>query len=299
MRIVSSTTGPEEAGVEPVFAADEAATRIEGLKRLVREVMVAPANRAVRGADGPRDPARQFARILGAAALRCPGRNGQSLRQLRRESARRPGLDPRRQGARACSTARANIAYEDIDAVCAAALDHRIMLNYAAHSDNVEASRYRRTRQSRRCAPARLRVGHRRCSQARAFEPEFFRPLDGLVLGTRRSRTLRAGQRTLGRVQGLGIEPENFSEYTDGDDLALSRLERFARLDDLTIRTFRAERQIEITILVDASASMGLPRDDDKLGLATPARRRPRLSSAMSENDPVRIGAFAASPGGP
>ena len=42
-RIISSTTGPEEAGIEAVFHATEAAERIEALKRLVREVMVAPA----------------------------------------------------------------------------------------------------------------------------------------------------------------------------------------------------------------------------------------------------------------
>ena len=72
----------------------------------------------------------------------------------------------------------------------------------------------------------------------------------------------------LGRVQGLGIEPESFKEYTEGDDLRFLDWNAFARLDDLTIRTFRAEREIEVSILVDASASMGLPREDDKLGFA-------------------------------
>src|SRR5271155_2709197 len=42
VRIVSSTTGPEEAGIEAVFPLAEASSRVEGLKRLVREVMVAP-----------------------------------------------------------------------------------------------------------------------------------------------------------------------------------------------------------------------------------------------------------------
>src|SRR5437667_8629878 len=42
VRIIKATTGPEEAGVEPVFAADEAASHIEALKHLVREVIVAP-----------------------------------------------------------------------------------------------------------------------------------------------------------------------------------------------------------------------------------------------------------------
>src|ERR1700688_5223281 len=102
--------------------------------------------------------------------------------------------------------------------------------------------------------------------EARAFEPDFLRRLDRLVLGVRRARTVRAGQRTIGRVQGLGIEPENFKEYSEGDDLRFLDWNAFARLDDLLIRTYRAEREIEVTILVDASASMGLPPEDDKLG---------------------------------
>ena len=55
--------------------------------------------------------------------------------------------------------------------------------------------------------------------EARAFEPEFLHKLDGLVLGTRRARTHRAGQRIIGRHQGGGIEPENFREYSPGDEI--------------------------------------------------------------------------------
>ena len=102
----------------------------------------------------------------------------------------------------------------------------------------------------------------------RAFEPEFLRKLDGLMIATRRARTHRAGQRTIGRHQGGGIEPENFREYAHGDDLRFLDWNALARHDDLSIRTFRAERQLEITIMVDASASMAIPADDDKLGLA-------------------------------
>src|SRR5208283_2419494 len=42
VRIISATTGAPESPVEPVFAAVEAAGAIEQLKRLVREVIVAP-----------------------------------------------------------------------------------------------------------------------------------------------------------------------------------------------------------------------------------------------------------------
>src|SRR5271155_1911085 len=95
--------------------------------------------------------------------------------------------------------------------------------------------------------------------ETRAFEPGFLERLDGLILGTRRARTIRAGRRNLGRIQGVGIEPENFREYSIGDDLRFLDWNAYARLDDLTVRTFRVERQLEISIMVDASASMAIP----------------------------------------
>jgi uncharacterized protein (DUF58 family) len=128
--------------------------------------------------------------------------------------------------------------------------------------------------------------------EARAFEPDFLRKLDRLVLGIKRARTVRSGQRTLGRVQGLGIEPENFREYNEGDDLRFLDWNTYARLDELSIRTYRAERQVEITMLVDASASMGFPERDDKLGLAL-ALAASLAYVGMSDNDAVRIASFA------
>ncbi len=128
--------------------------------------------------------------------------------------------------------------------------------------------------------------------EARAFEPDFLRKLDRLVLGIKRARTVRAGQRTLGRIQGLGIEPENFKEYAEGDDLRFLDWNAFARLDELTIRTYRAERQVEITMLVDVSASMAVPERDDKLGLAL-AVALALAYVGMSDNDAVRVAAFS------
>src|SRR5215472_15888914 len=125
----------------------------------------------------------------------------------------------------------------------------------------------------------------------RAFDPEFLQRLDGLVLGTKRARTVRAGRRSVGRVLGSGIEPENFREYSAGDDLRFLDWNAFARLDDLTIRTFRAERQIELTIIIDASASMGVPEADEKLGLAM-VLGGALAYIGMGENDAVRLAAF-------
>jgi len=131
--------------------------------------------------------------------------------------------------------------------------------------------------------------------EARAFEPDFLRRLDRLVLGVKRARTVRAGQRTIGRVQGLGIEPENFKEYAEGDDLRFLDWNAYARLDDLLIRTYRAERQVEITIMLDASASMAMPERDDKFGLAR-ALAATFAYIGMAENDAVRMVSFGSRP---
>lgn len=131
--------------------------------------------------------------------------------------------------------------------------------------------------------------------EARAFEPDFLRRLDRLVLGVKRARTVRTGQRTIGRVQGLGIEPENFKEYAEGDDLRFLDWNAYARLDDLLIRTYRAERQVEITIMLDASASMAMPERDDKFGLAR-ALAATFAYIGMAENDAVRMVSFGSRP---
>ena len=127
--------------------------------------------------------------------------------------------------------------------------------------------------------------------EKRAFDPEFLKRLDGLVLGSKRARTVRAGRRTIGRIQGGGIEPENFREYAEGDDLRFLDWNAYARLDSLSIRTFRAERQVEMTIMIDASASMALPARDDKLGLAL-LLGAGLAYIGLGENDPVRLAAF-------
>jgi len=137
VRIVSSTTGPEEAGVEAVFPLAEAASRVEGLKRLVREVMVAPTvehyvARMVRATQP------ENSRILGD--LHAPVHVDAVNRYVSFGSSPR-GAQALIMGAkvRALLDGRANIDYEDVDRIAAASLEHRIMLNYAAHSDNVDA----------------------------------------------------------------------------------------------------------------------------------------------------------------
>lgn len=127
--------------------------------------------------------------------------------------------------------------------------------------------------------------------EARAFEPEFLNRLDRLILGVKRARTSRIGPRTVGRVQGIGIEIENFRDYVAGDDLRFLDWNAVGRLDQLYVRTYRAEREIELSVLIDTSASMGAPPADDKLGLAL-ALAAAIAYVGMSESDAVRLVAF-------
>jgi MoxR-like ATPase len=137
VRIISSTTGPEEAGVAPVFSGAEASSRIESLKKLVREVIAAPAMD------------QYAARIVRATQPEHSRYIGESPRSMHDEMVNRYvmfGSSPRGAQAlimgakvRALLDGRANVAREDIEAVAVPALAHRIMLNYAAHSDAVAA----------------------------------------------------------------------------------------------------------------------------------------------------------------
>src|SRR6516225_950630 len=102
----------------------------------------------------------------------------------------------------------------------------------------------------------------------RAFEPDFLAKLDRLIIGIRRAKTARHGQRTAGRIQGVGLEVENFRDYAEGDDFRFLDWNAAARLDELFVKMYRTEREVETTILVDASASMAAYAADDKLGLA-------------------------------
>jgi uncharacterized protein (DUF58 family) len=128
---------------------------------------------------------------------------------------------------------------------------------------------------------------------ARAFDPNFLKRLDNLVLGIKRARTVRMGRRSLGRIKGAGIELENFKDYAEGDDLRFLDWNAMARLDTLQTKSYRVERETEVSILIDASASMGLPAQDDKFGLAC-GLGAALAYVALGENDPVRLFSFGS-----
>jgi MoxR-like ATPase len=136
-RIIGSTTSAAAPQVTPVFPARKAAARVEELKQLVREVMVAPhleqyAATLVRATiprgskfaplgPSPLPADEVLARYV---AFGSSPRGGQALLLGAK--------------VRALLAGRVNISYEDIDRVAVSALNHRLVLNFAARADDVD-----------------------------------------------------------------------------------------------------------------------------------------------------------------
>ncbi|MGD9763115.1 MAG: AAA family ATPase [Candidatus Binatia bacterium] len=139
-RIIGTTTGGTLAQIEPVFPAESAAARLEELKALVREVMVAPhleeyAAALIRATiphsskfapAGPAllPPDEEISRYV---AFGSSPRGGQALLLGAK--------------VRALLAGRVNVTYDDIHRVAVPALNHRLVLNFAARADDVDARR--------------------------------------------------------------------------------------------------------------------------------------------------------------
>ena len=111
-----------------------------------------------------------------------------------------------------------------------------------------------------------------------------------LALHVRRGMGARTGDRRFpGRPQPWGIEMEAYGAYTPGDDLRHLDWSALARLDVLLMRRYIAEREVRFDLLVDTSASMGLPAGDGKLAVARELAMA-LAWVALASNDAVRVG---------
>ena len=136
-RIIGSTTTAETIEVEPVFDSETATERVTALRTLAREVLVAPHM-------------EEYAATLVRATIPSgskfvpPG----TPKLAPEESIDRYvafGSSPRGGQAlllgakvRALLAGRVNITYDDIDRVAVPALNHRLVLNFAAHADGID-----------------------------------------------------------------------------------------------------------------------------------------------------------------
>ncbi len=127
------------------------------------------------------------------------------------------------------------------------------------------------------------------------LDPGFLETLERLSLVSR--RRLRGGQRGERRslLRGRGIEFADHRAYEPGDDYRYIDWNIASRLDRLFVKLFSEEEDLNVTILVDVSASMaaGTP---SKLGLAK------HLAAAIGyiglvNLDRVGVTAFTSAPG--
>jgi MoxR-like ATPase len=136
-RIIGSTTGPSLPTIEPAFAQEAAAKRIEALRTLVREVLVAPHLEAYAAAL-VRATLPAGSKFAPADAAALPS-DEQITRYVSFGSSPRGG-QALLLGAKvgALLDGRVNITYEDIDRVAIPALNHRLVLNFAAVADGID-----------------------------------------------------------------------------------------------------------------------------------------------------------------
>jgi uncharacterized protein (DUF58 family) len=128
--------------------------------------------------------------------------------------------------------------------------------------------------------------------RARLLDPLALARYDRLGLGVGAGLGERPGNRRVpGHPQPSGIELEAHGAYAPGDDLRHLDWNVLGRLDALLVRRFTAEREVRVHLLVDASASMGVPARDDKLGVALELAMALAYIALVS-SDAVRVALF-------
>jgi uncharacterized protein (DUF58 family) len=107
------------------------------------------------------------------------------------------------------------------------------------------------------------------------FEPAFVRALEGLALAGRRVPSGRSAGQWRSRTSGSSVEFSDYRTYAPGDEYRRIDWNAYARLERLFIRLYRAEEDLALSILVDASASMAW-------GRPTKARLAAQLAGALA-----------------
>ena len=100
------------------------------------------------------------------------------------------------------------------------------------------------------------------------FTGPFFRRLERLRVRTKRSTLGTREGSHLSLRRGQGLEFSDYRQYSPGDDFRHIDWNVYGRTDRVHVKQFRAEQNLEVVILLDSSASMGLPEGEQKFELA-------------------------------
>lgn len=100
------------------------------------------------------------------------------------------------------------------------------------------------------------------------FSPSFFSRLQHLRIRTRRAFLGQRQGSHLSLRRGHGLEFSDYRPYTSGDDFRHIDWRVAARTDRIYVRQFREEKDVNVSVLLDASRSMAFPEKRGKFELA-------------------------------
>lgn len=100
------------------------------------------------------------------------------------------------------------------------------------------------------------------------FDPAFLRKLKLLQFKSRKA-ALKSNMGDLLAQRGSSLEFLEYKEYTFGDEFKYIDWNIYGRLEKFYIKLFKGEKSLAVTLLIDASKSMGFPRKDKKFLFAT------------------------------
>ncbi|MBV9577046.1 MAG: DUF58 domain-containing protein [Chloroflexi bacterium] len=89
------------------------------------------------------------------------------------------------------------------------------------------------------------------------FDPAFVRTLESVTLAGRRIPSGQAAGQWRSRTSGSSVEFSDYRTYAPGDEFRRIDWNAYARLERLFVRLYRAEEDLALSIVLDASASMG------------------------------------------
>jgi uncharacterized protein (DUF58 family) len=89
------------------------------------------------------------------------------------------------------------------------------------------------------------------------LDPDFLRELERLTLLVRRRVHSRSSGDRPSALVGRGVEFADYRSYQVGDDYRFVDWNAYARLDRLFVKLTTAEEDLDVHLLLDASASMG------------------------------------------
>src|SRR3979409_2500269 len=99
-----------------------------------------------------------------------------------------------------------------------------------------------------------------RTPDAPLFEPGLVRVLESLTLAGRGVPAGRAAGQWRSRTSGSSVEFSDYRTYAPGDEFRRIDWNAYARLERLFVRLYRAEEDLALNLLIDASASMAWGR---------------------------------------